>query len=409
VAKAIDIGTSFIVGAEIKDGREVFTTERDAFFSMPKEDFAEEMLDDAGAYYITRGNQIFVVGEDALKLSLLTGNQASFRRPMAKGVLNPGEEEAISMLELLIEGIIGKASFPGEVCAATVPSAPCDQDADTQFHRIVIERCLARLGYEVKILNEALAVIFAENPVALVDGEETPFSGVGVSFGAGMTNLVVAWRAKKLFEMAVARGGDWIDAKVAGVRGVPVSKATAFKEKRLDLTRLDPKDPLQVALEIYYDELIRYTLQQFAAQFKGCQASIDEPLEWVIAGGTAKVPGFVQKFERALAQIPLPFALKGVRLAKDPLSAPAAGALVAAVSHEKKKLSGKPDDSVPALASGGAGRIGSRTETSGEARPLFGKEHEERREARVEAAAARAIPVSSEVARGNGSAAKARG
>ena len=100
MAKAIDIGTAFIVGAEIQDGREVFTSERDAFFSMPKEDFAEEMLEDAGARFLTRGNQLFVVGEDALKFSMLTGNQQAYRRPMAKGVLNPGEEEAISMLEL---------------------------------------------------------------------------------------------------------------------------------------------------------------------------------------------------------------------------------------------------------------------------------------------------------------------
>ena len=55
MAKAIDIGTSFIVGAELKNGKEVFTIERDAFFSMPKEDFAEEMLSDAGAKYLVRG------------------------------------------------------------------------------------------------------------------------------------------------------------------------------------------------------------------------------------------------------------------------------------------------------------------------------------------------------------------
>jgi hypothetical protein len=355
MAKAIDIGTAFIVGAEIKDGREVFTSERDAFFSMPKEDFAEEMLNDAGAYYITRGNLLFVVGEDALKFSMLTGNQAAYRRPMAKGVLNPGEEEAISMLELLIEGIIGKASFPGEVCAATVPSAACDSDSDTQFHKIVVERCLQKLGYEVKILNEALGIVFHENPTVTTDGEATPFSGVGISFGAGMTNLVVAWRAKKLFEMAVARGGDWIDEKVAGVRGINKSKVTAVKERKLDLARVDMKDAVQVALEIYYDELIRYTIAEFSAQFKGCQATIDEPLEWVVAGGTARVPGFIEKFERALRAASLPFQLKGVRLAKDPLNAPAAGALIAALSHEKKKQAG-------AVEAAAAGRLGSHVE-----------------------------------------------
>lgn len=399
MAKAIDIGTSFIVGAEIKDGHEVFTSERDAFFSMPKEDFAEEMLNDAGAYYITRGNQIFVVGEDALKFSMLTGNQASYRRPMAKGVLNPGEEEAISMLELLIEGIIGKAAFPGEVCAATVPSTPCDGEGDTQFHKIVVERCLRRLGYDVKIINEALGIIFAENPQVQVDGEMTPFSGIGISFGAGMTNLVVSWRAKKLFEMAVARGGDWIDEKVASVRGLTKSKVTSVKEKKLDLAKVDMRDAVQVALEIYHDELIRYTLAQFARELKGCQASIDEPLEVVLGGGTAKVPGFVAKFERALAEVELPFKIKGVRLAKDPLNAPAAGALIAAISHEKKKLAGKADEAAP------HGKLGSRVDTSENVAPagLFGGRLAEAAEPKAEAAArAAALPRMSVGANGNG-------
>src|SRR5262245_3350575 len=108
MAKAIDIGTCFIVGARLDAGKEVFTIERDAFFSMPREDFAEEMLHDAGAKYVLRGNEIFVVGEDALKYCMITGKQESYCRPMQRGVLNPGEEEAIPLLERLIEGISGK-------------------------------------------------------------------------------------------------------------------------------------------------------------------------------------------------------------------------------------------------------------------------------------------------------------
>ena len=46
------------MGAELKGGKEVFTIERDAFFAMPKEDFAEEMLSDAGAKYLLKGDQI---------------------------------------------------------------------------------------------------------------------------------------------------------------------------------------------------------------------------------------------------------------------------------------------------------------------------------------------------------------
>ena len=346
MAKAIDIGTCFIVCAEMKDDSETFTVERDAFFSMPREDFAEDMLDKAGAKYLIRGDQLFVIGEDALRYCMLTGNEASYRRPMAKGVLNPGEEEAISMLELIVEGMVGEASHPGEVIAATCPAAPIEENLETLFHRIVIERLLKRLGYDVRIINEAIGIIYSENPTVMVNDEEVPFTGVAISFGAGMTNLVVAWRAKMLFEISVARGGDWIDNKVAEVRNIPVGKVASIKEKSLDLSNINARESIQVALEIYHEDLIRYTLEAFNNYFKETNSVIDEPLEIVVAGGTANVPGFIDKFRQTLSDVTLPVPVAGVRLAKDPLHSVAAGALVAAMSFEKRKSreGGKDDD-----------------------------------------------------------------
>ena len=74
MAKAVDIGTSFIVGRPDQGtARRSSPSERDAFFSMPREDFAEEMLDDAGAKYMIRGDEIYVVGEDALNYCMNHG------------------------------------------------------------------------------------------------------------------------------------------------------------------------------------------------------------------------------------------------------------------------------------------------------------------------------------------------
>jgi len=341
MAKAIDIGTSFLVGAELKGGKEVFTIERDAFFVMPKEDFAEEMLSDAGAKYLIKGNNIYIVGEDALKYCMITGKQDCYRRPMRKGVLNPGEEEAVPLLEKLIEGIVGKPAHPGEVIAATIPAAPLDAEQDTTFHKVVVERFLKSLGYDVRILNEALAIIYAENPTSEEPTGKAPFSGIGISFGAGMTNLVVAWRAKKLFEISIARGGDWIDEQVSKVRNVPVGKVTHEKEKRLNLDKIEPKNSIQVGLEIYYEELIRFGLQQFKDHFKNNQTVLESPMEVVIAGGTSLVPGFVNMFNRVLQETGAPVPVKNVRHAKDPLRTVAKGSLVAALSMEKKKTTAK--------------------------------------------------------------------
>lgn len=362
MAKAVDIGTCFIVGARLEGGKEVFQIERDAFFSMPREDFAEEMLHDAGAKYVIRGTDIYVVGEDALKYCMITGKQDAYRRPMQKGVLNPGEEEAIPLLERLIEGIIGKADFPGEIVAATIPAAPLDANLDVTFHKIVVERFMKKLGYDVRILNEALAIIYAECPKVDDNGTQAPFSGVGISFGAGMTNLVVSWRAKKLFEISVARGGDWIDQSVSKVRNVPVGKVTHEKEKNLDLRRVDPRNALHLGLEIYYDELMRHVAREFKAHFKSNQTTFTNPLDVVVAGGTASVPGFIEMFKRVLEEEGTPVPFREVRLAKDPLRTVAKGALVAAVSMEKKKKAeSKPTDPKPAAAPAAASQAAPAT------------------------------------------------
>ena len=60
----------------------------------------------------------------------------------------------------------------------------------------------------------------------------------------------------------------------------------------------------------------------------------DRPLPIVIAGGSAKPRGFKELFERALKGRSMPIEIAGVRLAGDPLTATARGALIAAM-YEK--------------------------------------------------------------------------
>ena len=165
-----------------------------------------------------------------------------------------------------------------------------------------------------------------------------------------MTNLVVAWRAKKLFEISVARGGDWVDESVSKVRRVPVGKVTHEKERNLKLGEVDPRNALHLGLEIYYEELIRHVLREFSAHFKTVQTTFTAPMEVVIAGGTASVPGFLQTFERCLEEEGAPVPIRSVRMGQDPLRTVAKGALVAAVSMEKKKLKAKAAEEAKAKA-----------------------------------------------------------
>jgi hypothetical protein len=60
----------------------------------------------------------------------------------------------------------------------------------------------------------------------------------------------------------------------------------------------------------------------------------DRPLPIVLAGGTAKPRGFRELFERTLRARSLPIEVAEVRVATDPLTATARGALIAAM-YEK--------------------------------------------------------------------------
>ena len=65
-----------------------------------------------------------------------------------------------------------------------------------------------KLGYKPKPLYEGLAVIFSE----LADEN---FTGIGISFGAGMVNICLACMSVPVFSFSVTKAGDWIDQQVA--------------------------------------------------------------------------------------------------------------------------------------------------------------------------------------------------
>ena len=58
------------------------------------------------------------------------------------------------------------------------------------------------------------------------------------------------------------------------------------------------------------------------------------PLPIVIAGGTAKPKGFKELFERSMKARPFPVDISEIRVAADPVTATARGALIAAL-YEK--------------------------------------------------------------------------
>lgn len=324
LGKGLDVGTANLISAvQDREGNLYVKSQRNAFIDIDQDDFTRKMLTKLGVQYVILSNRMIVVGDPAFELANIFNRET--RRPMARGVLSPDEEDALPIMKLLIEKLLGQPQEPNEICYFSVPAEPIDFDMNAIYHERMFQDLLTRIGYDARPRIEGHAVVLSE----LADDE---FTGIGISCGGGMHNICVAYKAVNVISFATARGGDWIDQNVAQVLGIKKSKATAIKEKGVDLR--NPKNREQQAVEIYYRDLISYTLKNIAKRFesKSDRPDFEDPVDIVFAGGTSMVGGFVEVVREELAKLSFPIPVKNVRRADDPLHSVAKGCLVAAMS-----------------------------------------------------------------------------
>ena len=321
----LDVGTSKIVAAR-KKGKDIETaSELNAFIPVPYSRFTETILGQNNIQYYREGDELIIYGSATEKFANMFNADA--RRPMSKGVLNPREKFAMPVLEAILQNVIPKARTAGETMAFSVPAAPAGQEPDLTYHEATLRNYLDGLGYKSVAINEGLAVVFSEL-------EEENFTGIGISCGGGMCNGTLAFLSIPSIMFSISKGGDFIDSSAGNVINEHATRVKVLKEESLDLSKA-PKDKLDKALHIYYDKLIESLVEELSRAVTRSQRlpRSDQPLPIVLAGGTAKPNGFRERFEKALRRRTLPFQVADVRVASDPLTATARGALVAALAE----------------------------------------------------------------------------
>ena len=321
----LDVGTSKVVTATGDAKSAESATQLNAFFAVPYTALAETTLQQNRVPFYREGQELIVHGTAAEKFAHMFN--AECRRPMARGILNPAERSAVHVLETILGTLVPNARNPGELLAFSVPAAAAQSGAELTYHEETLKRYLSERGYTPLAVNEGLAVVLAE----LADES---FTGIGISCGGGMCNVALSYLSVPSLTFSIAQGGDFIDSAVSTVVHEPATRVKAIKEESLDLAR-PGHDKIDKALHIYYDKLIDALVEELSAAVTRSQKlpRTDRPLPIVLAGGTAKPNGFRDRFERALKRRQLPFQVGEVRLASDPLTATARGALVAALAE----------------------------------------------------------------------------
>jgi len=336
MAKAIDIGTAFLVSAAQDNNAQIQTkTIRDAFIDMENDDSVKGMLKMSGVDFIETDDKLYVLGNSAVTMANLFKREC--RRPLSRGVISPGELEAEKILMILIENILGKAKAPGETCFYSVPAAPINGEFDIIYHAAMFSKMISQLGYAPKALNEAAAILFS-------NAAPENFSGISISAGAGMLNVCLMYQTVIGMSFSIIGSGDWIDEAVAKATGNTASRIQSIKEKGVNLLDPNEGDPKtfreREALIVYYKSLILRVLNAIKEEFlKRQSTSLEMPnaIPIILSGGTSLAKGFTELFESGFNTMKgkFPIQISSIRAAKNPLEAVAQGLLVAALNSDE--------------------------------------------------------------------------
>lgn len=322
--RGLDVGTANLASAiQDQDGNVTIKIQRNAFIDIDADQYTKSMLTKLNVQYVSLNDKMVVVGDPAFELANILNRET--RRPMKGGVISPSETDAMPIEKVLLENILGAPNYQGEKCYYSVPADPIDADFNVVYHKGIFGGMLKKIGYEPKPLLEGHAVVFSELA-------EDDFTGIGISCGGGMFNICVSYKSIPALSFSTTRGGDWIDRNVSTVLGIKASRATAIKEKGVNI--LNPRNREEEAVEIYYRNLISYTLESIKNRFESSAGmpSFPEPVEIVCAGGTSMIGGFIDVFQDEFQSIQFPIEVKNIRRAEDPLFSVSKGCLIAALS-----------------------------------------------------------------------------
>ncbi|MCU1258062.1 MAG: hypothetical protein JWO80_947 [Bryobacterales bacterium] len=324
-AIGLDIGTSRIVTARRQNEKYEFTTQLNAFLPLPYSKITQSALRKESVPHQVEGAEIVVYGNESERFANMFHLET--RRPMMRGVLNPGEPNGLGVIRQIVQSMVGEAGRNGTRLCVSLPGAPIGSPDDLIYHEATLKALLTEMGFQVNCINEGMAVVLAEL-------EDTNYTGIGISCGGGMCNVCLSYLAMPVFSFSVPKGGDFIDSSAASVAAEGATRIRAIKEASFHFNGFY-SDNVQQALTVYYEDMILAVIAGLKDVLSKSRnvPRLDRPLPVVVAGGSAMPAGFRDRFEKLLGPTSLPIAISEIRMAGDPLHATAKGALVSALAE----------------------------------------------------------------------------
>jgi hypothetical protein len=335
MAIGFDAGTYNLVACTRGDGAFVHKREVNAFITLPVNEgqgFMFKIMKDKDVPIIERQNTAYVMGEAAVNMAY--DMNLEVKRPMKDGCVNPRESEAFQIMSMMIHGLLDDVKQDKEKLFYCVPANAINETTDADFHQKLLGQIFkaykSEAGHTVDAnpINEALALVYAELGAKA-------YTGIGISFGAGMVNVCYSTFGHPAFKFAIVNSGDWIDQQAAKA----TNETPAFinhEKTKIDLLKV-PTSLVERAVMTQYQLMMEKTVAGIkkGVEEAGAKTRGDKPVDVVIAGGTSLPNGFDVKFKEILSSASLPIKLGEIRRPHDALYSVARGCLIAAEAAEK--------------------------------------------------------------------------
>ena len=317
------VGTSRIVTARQTNNEIKYATQLNAFVSIPYSKMTENALRKEGVPHSVDGEDILIHGNESERFADMLNKD--IRRTMTRGTLNPDEPDTVKLIREITASLTGKVQKGQKLCF-TVPAAPLGAEDNLTYHEVTLRQVLSELGFAATSINEGLAVVYGEM-------ESTNYTGIGISCGGGLCNVCLSYLTVPVLSFSIPKAGDFIDSSAASVTGERPNRIRILKEQSFFING-HFENKLQQVLSVYYDDMIQALVAGLRNAFQTARnvPKLARPIPLVLSGGTALPNGFKERFETILRASDFPVELSEIRMAADPLTTTAKGALVAALS-----------------------------------------------------------------------------
>lgn len=354
-AIGIDVGTfTIVVARRNSDGDVEFKHDVNGYFEVPSNNQTAMMISmlkqsKAPIYTPPDGKRVFVLGRRAREIayswSSMSNSNASevFRRTMRDGILSSADgKDTFNVLATMVNSMVRPIQSDNLPIAYPVPGRPYDRkDLSPEYHQKVIAQMLGNVDgrkTDPFAINEAQAIVYAEC-------EEESFTGIGMSFGAGMTNVCFTVTGIPVFSFSIIGGGDSIDreaGKHCGIDPVVVNVIKMGDESKpgIDLKKSPSGEDefVQRAIITHYQILLDRVAEAFSIFVRENKARVmNTKPSVVVAGGTATPNGFVEMLEERMRKVDLGgLSLGAFRKPENNLFTVAKGLLRAAETYERQ-------------------------------------------------------------------------